>query len=73
MTIMVGMRFDIYKLFNGFFKKEFVGYRFVNRRIVAITDENEIDSIENACNSKYVGCILISCSVFINFLIAENE
>lgn len=48
-------RLDIYSIFNAFFEKEFVGYRFVEKRIVAITDEKEITSIENACNSKFDG------------------
>lgn len=33
---------------NSIFKKEYVGYRFINGIIVPITDNNEIDSIETA-------------------------
>lgn len=48
---------DLYKLFNSLFEREFVGYRFVNGRIVAITDQIEIDSIESICNNnQYSGC-----------------
>lgn len=37
--------------FNKIFRQEYVGYRFVNNIIVKITDENEIESIENASNT----------------------
>ncbi len=48
---------DLYKLFNDLFEREFVGYRFINGRIVAITDQIEINSIESVCNnSQYSGC-----------------
>lgn len=48
---------DLYGLFNRLFEREFVGYRFINGRIVAITDQIEIDSIESVCNnSQYSGC-----------------
>lgn len=43
----------IYHFFNNLFKKEYVGYRFVNDIIVQITDENEIDTIENASNTDF--------------------
>lgn len=46
---------NLFDLYNGLFEKEFIGYRFVDRRIVAITDQNEINSIEDACNSAYAG------------------
>ena len=44
------------KSFNLLFEKEYVGYRFVNEKIVAITDKNEINEIEQACNAPYNGC-----------------
>lgn len=48
----------LHKQFNDVLKKEFVGYRFVNGIIVEITDENEIQSIEEVIeNSEDV----ISC------------
>ena len=39
--------------FNKIFQQEYVGYRFVNRIIVPITDENEINSIENAIDTRH--------------------
>jgi len=40
---------------NQFFEQEYVGYRFVNGKIAPITDKNEIDSIEEACNNEFAG------------------
>ena len=42
--------------FNSLFETEYVGYRFVDGKIVAITDRCEIDEIEQACNVPYNGC-----------------
>lgn len=39
--------------FNETFKREYVGYRFVNQLIVPITDEQEIQAIEIAVNSPF--------------------
>lgn len=39
--------------FNSLFEKEFVGYRFVNKKITPITDDQEIEAIENAVQSPY--------------------
>ncbi|MBD5530778.1 MAG: DUF4145 domain-containing protein [Lachnospiraceae bacterium] len=39
--------------FNSIFQQEYVGYRFINRIIVPITDENEIKSIEDAMNTQH--------------------
>lgn len=39
--------------YNAIFKKEYVGYRFVNEIIVPITDENEIEAINQAAESPY--------------------
>ena len=44
---------NIYEEFNELFEKEFVGYRFVNKYIIAITNKNEIASIETASNTPY--------------------
>lgn len=44
------------EVFNNIFETEYVGYRFVDGKIVAITDKNEIDEIEQACNVPYNGC-----------------
>lgn len=46
----------VYDAFNNVFEKEYVGYRFVDGQIVAITDEQEIDTIEEACRNPYEGC-----------------
>lgn len=40
---------------NMIFEHEYVGYRFVDGRIVPITDENEIKSIEDACSGEFEG------------------
>ena len=46
---------DLVLIVNEVLEKEYVGYRFVDGRIVPITDENEIKSIEEACESKFEG------------------
>lgn len=38
---------------NAIFEKEFVGYRYINKKIIPITDDNEIDSIEEALTVPY--------------------
>lgn len=40
---------------NSIFEEEYVGYRFIDGRIVPITDKNEIEAIEEACNNKFEG------------------
>lgn len=42
--------------FNHLFEDEYVGYRFINGKIVAITDRCEINEIEQACKAPYAGC-----------------
>lgn len=44
---------DLSSEFNSLFEKEYVGYRFVNKIIVNITDETEIDTIDEASESPY--------------------
>ena len=39
--------------FNIIFQQEYVGYRFVNKKIIQITDENEINSIEDALKTQH--------------------
>lgn len=39
--------------FNDLFEKEFVGYRFVNKKITPITNEREIEAIDSAVQSPY--------------------
>ena len=46
----------LYINMNQLFEQEYVGYRFIRGRIVAITDENEIEAIEKACNNPFEGC-----------------
>ena len=43
------------QIINSVFEQEYVGYRFVDGRIVPITDENEIESIEDACSGEFEG------------------
>ncbi len=43
-------------LLNELFEQEFVGYRFVNGRILAVSDEVEINEIEEACDNPVYGC-----------------
>ena len=47
------MKQKIYDIFNDFFEKECVGYRFIDNIITDIIDDEEIKEIENAINSKY--------------------
>lgn len=46
---------ELYKILNYIFEQEYVGYRFVDGKITPITDENEIKSIEDACNNEFEG------------------
>lgn len=46
----------IYGTMNSLFEQEYVGYRFVNGKIVEITDKTEIDEIEQACTTSFEGC-----------------
>ena len=46
----------MFSMFNELFEKECMGYRFVNERIVAISDNTEIAAIEEACHNPYEGC-----------------
>lgn len=41
---------------NKLFEKEYVGYRFIGDKIVAITDSEEIKEIEETLTSKFDGC-----------------
>jgi len=49
-------RYVHYDTMNNIFEKEYVGYRFVDGRIVAITDSAEISEIEIACRISIDGC-----------------
>lgn len=47
---------ELFKSVNNVFEKENMGYRFVAGRIMPITDNQEISTIEEACNSPIEGC-----------------
>lgn len=51
-----GMDTYAYTALNNVFEQECVGYRFVDGRIVAITDEHEIAAIDEACSVPFEGC-----------------
>lgn len=44
------------KELNQLFEKECVGYRFINPCIVPISDETEVNTIQDASKVKYEGC-----------------
>lgn len=46
----------IYKVFNDIFEHEFIGYRFLDGQIVPITDEQELETINDACKNPIEGC-----------------
>lgn len=46
---------DLVNEIDSVFEREYVGYRFVDGKITPITDKNEIESIEEACNNKFEG------------------
>lgn len=50
------LQVDLQKYFNFYLEKECVGYRFVDMEIVNITDDEEIETINTTCNSKYNSC-----------------
>lgn len=43
----------IFEQFNNVFEQEYIGYRFVKDKITTITDENEIESINEAICNEY--------------------
>lgn len=45
-----------YNTMNDIFEQECVGYRFIEGKIVPITDKQEIAAIEEACKEPYKGC-----------------
>lgn len=48
--------FNEKKYINKVFENECVGYRFINKYIVPITDEIESSEIEQSINTEYQGC-----------------
>lgn len=49
------IRTSLFDTANKYFEKEYVGYRFVDGRIVPISDSHEIKTIEEALNNRYNG------------------
>lgn len=47
---------DEFKFFNAVFEEECVGYRFIDDKIIKITDAVEIDEIQQASNCDFDGC-----------------
>lgn len=45
--------YDFSSAFNAVFEKEYVGYRFINRIIMKITSNDEIEAIEDATKTPY--------------------
>ncbi len=45
---------EVYSVYNRIFEEEYMGYRFVNKLITPITDENEIEAINEATNIEYI-------------------
>ncbi len=44
---------SIYESANLYLKREYVGYRFINEQLTPISDEYEVDAIEQALNNPY--------------------
>lgn len=44
---------SLYQIANDYFEQEYVGYRFVGRIIVSISDQNEVDEIVETLDCKY--------------------
>lgn len=45
----------VYQSFNDIFEQERIGYRFVSKQIVPITDSIEAQEVENACQISFEG------------------
>ena len=68
---MEGWEYIHIRIFNEVFERECIGYRFVDGKIVAITDAQEICEIEEAARCKFDGC-RVHISKAIEFL-ADRE
>lgn len=44
---------SLFEMANKYFKREYIGYRFVNNIIVPISDSYEVDTINETLNCKY--------------------
>ena len=47
---------QVYSCMNKVFQKENIGYRFISGQITPVTDEQELSSVEEACNAPFDGC-----------------
>ena len=45
--------YSLFQMTNKYFEKEYVGYRFVDGIIVPISDQNEVEEIEETLDCKY--------------------
>lgn len=53
---MLWVRFGyipVYEVINSYFKREYVGYRFVDRIIVPISDSYEVETINETLKNEY--------------------
>ena len=50
-----GTKNTVYQNFNNIFEQEHIGYRFVSKQIVPITDESEAQEIGQACQTPFDG------------------
>lgn len=46
----------VFARMNRLFEREKIGYRFVNGCIIPITDEHELNALDEACNNPIDGC-----------------
>lgn len=47
---------ELYPKINRLFEEEHIGYRFLNGLITPITDEQELETVDEACQSPIEGC-----------------
>lgn len=58
---------NLYDTLNRIFEEEYVGYRFVNKQIIPITNHEEIEEINSACCTPF-DLVNISIKKSINFI-----
>lgn len=59
LTETMGVRYDIsfpniYTLFNNLFQREYVGYRFIDEFISPISDDEEVETINDSLKNRFV-------------------
>lgn len=62
---------SLFKIANIYFKQEYVGYRFVDKIIVPISDQNEITEIEEVLECRYA--VVRNHISKANILLADRE